>query len=196
MSTKLKRTLALLAVIIAVFYIFRWDARNGGQLSSLLYSIIYQQTTPSDPDPVVTPSNPADPVTPEDPVKPDDPGPSGKEDLLDENGYYYSKNEVALYIHQYGKLPGNFITKKDAEALGWSGGSIEKYAPGKCIGGGTFGNNEKLLPVKKGRKYYECDIDTKGKSSRGAKRIVFSNDGLIYYTDDHYETFELLYGEP
>lgn len=114
---------------------------------------------------------------------------------LDENGSYTSKEDVALYIHLYGKLPQNFITKKEAEALGWSGGSLEKYAPGKCIGGNRFGNYEELLPVKKGRVYTECDIDTLGAKSRGAKRIVFSNDGLIYYTDDHYESFTLLYGE-
>ena len=119
-----------------------------------------------------------------------------EEQLLDEDGWYNSKEEVALYIHQYGKLPGNYITKKEAEALGWPGGSLEPYAPGKSIGGTYFGNYEGLLPTAKGRKYTECDIDTAGKSSRGAKRIVFSNDGLIYYTGDHYESFELLYGEP
>ena len=113
--------------------------------------------------------------------------------LLDEDGWYNSKEEVALYIHQYGKLPGNYITKKEAEALGWTGGSLEPYAPGKSIGGSYFGNYEDLLPKAKGRSYTECDIDTAGKKSRGAKRIVFSNDGYIYYTEDHYETFELLY---
>lgn len=118
-----------------------------------------------------------------------------EDEKLDEHGTYYTKDEVALYIYQYGKLPENYITKKDAEKLGWPGGSLEPYAPGKCIGGSYFGNYEGILPTKKGRKYTECDIDTLGKKSRGAKRIVFSNDGLIYYTGDHYETFELLYGE-
>jgi len=115
--------------------------------------------------------------------------------VIDEDGVYDSKEEVALYLYTYGKLPGNYITKSEAEKLGWSGGSLEKYAPGKCIGGSRFYNNEKVLPEKSGRKYYECDIDTLGASSRGAKRIVYSNDGLIYYTSDHYETFELLYGD-
>lgn len=117
------------------------------------------------------------------------------ESLLDKDGTYTTKEDVALYIHQYGCLPSNFITKKEAQNLGWEGGSLEPYAPGKCIGGSYFGNYEGLLPEKKGREYTECDIDTLGKKSRGAKRIVFSNDGLIYYTEDHYETFELLYGE-
>ncbi|MBQ8971204.1 MAG: ribonuclease [Lachnospiraceae bacterium] len=116
-----------------------------------------------------------------------------QESAIDENGSYDSKDEVALYIHTYGKLPGNYITKKEAQALGWSGGSLSDYAPGKCIGGSYFGNYEKQLPEKNGRKYYECDIDTLGASKRGAKRIIYSNDGLIYYTGDHYETFELLY---
>ncbi|MDD6825024.1 MAG: ribonuclease domain-containing protein [Oscillospiraceae bacterium] len=113
---------------------------------------------------------------------------------VDENGAYTTKQEVAFYIYTYGHLPSNFITKKEAESLGWSGGSLEPYAPGKCIGGNRFGNYEGLLPEKDGRKYTECDIDTLGAEKRGAKRIVFSNDGLIYYTEDHYETFELLYG--
>lgn len=118
---------------------------------------------------------------------------NNKNTSIDEKGTYTSKDDVALYIHTYGKLPSNFITKKEANALGWSGGSLEKYAPGKSIGGDKFGNYEGLLPTAKGRKYYECDIDTLGKSKRGAKRIIFSSDGLIYYTSDHYESFEQLY---
>ena len=114
---------------------------------------------------------------------------------IDEDGVYTTKDDVALYLHTYGHLPYNFITKKEAEKLGWSGGSLEPYAPGKCIGGSHFGNYEGILPEKDGRSYTECDIDTLGADKRGAKRIVFSNDGLIYYTEDHYETFELLYGE-
>lgn len=114
---------------------------------------------------------------------------------IDEDGAYTTKDDVALYIHTYGHLPDNFITKKDAQALGWPGGSLEPYAPGKCIGGSRFGNYEDLLPEADGRTYTECDIDTLGADSRGAKRIVFSNDGLIYYTEDHYKSFELLYGE-
>ena len=118
------------------------------------------------------------------------------EALIDEDGSYFLKDEVALYIHTYGHLPSNFVTKDEAEAAGWSGGSVQKYLPGKAIGGDSFGNREGLLPKASGRKYYECDIDTDGASARGAKRIIFSNDGLVYYTEDHYESFELLYGEP
>ena len=114
---------------------------------------------------------------------------------IEEDGTYTTKEDVARYIHTYGHLPENFITKKQAQALGWEGGSLELYAPGKCIGGSRFGNYEGILPEKDARTYTECDIDTLGAEKRGGKRIVFSNDGLIYYTEDHYETFELLYGE-
>ena len=113
---------------------------------------------------------------------------------IDPDGSYTSKEDVALYIHTYGCLPANFMTKNEARDLGWEGGCLEEFAPGMCIGGDHFGNYEGLLPED--RDYTECDIDTLGKDSRGAKRIVFSEDGLIYYTDDHYESFELLYGEP
>ena len=129
----------------------------------------------------------------------EDPGKTGQDDpqpaAIDEDGIYTTKEDVALYIHTYGKLPGNFITKAAAEGLGWSGGGLDKYLKNACIGGDRFGNYEGLLPKKQGRTYTECDIDTMGASARGAKRIVFSNDGLIYYTDDHYESFTLLYGE-
>ena len=114
---------------------------------------------------------------------------------LDENGVYDGKEEVSLYLCLYDELPDNYITKKEARALGWSGGSVERVAPGYAIGGDSFGNREGYLPAAEGRQYYECDIDTLGEDSRGAKRLVYSNDGLIYYTEDHYETFELLYGE-
>ena len=114
---------------------------------------------------------------------------------IDASGSYTTKEDVALYIHTYGCLPENFITKEEARALGWDGKNLDSYAPGMCIGGNTFGNREGLLPSKKGRTYTECDIDTLGAKARGIKRIVFSNDGLIYYTDDHYESFTLLYGD-
>ena len=114
---------------------------------------------------------------------------------INEDGWYYSAEDVSLYIYTYHHLPSNFITKDEARDLGWEGGSVEEYVEGYAIGGDVFGNREGLLPEADGRVYYECDIDTDGAGSRGAKRIVYSNDGLIYYTEDHYETFTLLYGE-
>ena len=116
------------------------------------------------------------------------------ETSIKEEGSYTSAAEVAFYLHTYRKLPDNFITKVQARSLGWQGGDLRTYAPFKCIGGDRFGNYEGLLPDKPGRDYFECDIDTLGKSTRGAKRLVYSNDGLIYYTEDHYESFKLLYG--
>jgi guanyl-specific ribonuclease Sa len=113
---------------------------------------------------------------------------------ITEDGSYTSKKEVALYIHTYGHLPNNYITKSEAESLGWDSkkGNLWDVAPGKSIGGSHFGNYEKQLPDAKGRKYSECDIDYDG-TYRNAKRIIYSNDGLIFYTEDHYKTFEQLY---
>ncbi len=110
---------------------------------------------------------------------------------LDEDGAYTTKEDVALYLYIYHRLPDNFMTKKEARELGWTGGSLEPYASGMCIGGDYYGNYEEVLPEGT---YHECDIDTLGMNSRGAKRIVYSEDWQIYYTEDHYESFELLYG--
>ena len=117
-----------------------------------------------------------------------------EEDSVAYGESYTSKEEVALYLHLYEELPPNFITKNEAKKLGWVSkeGNLSEVAPGMSIGGDHFGNYEGILP--KGKEYRECDIDTDG-GYRGAKRIVFSDDGCIYYTEDHYETFELLYGE-
>lgn len=161
-----------------------------------------EQTDPDVTDPPVTEPPVTEPPVTEPPVteppvtEPPVTEPPVTEPVLDEDGSYTTKEDVALYIHLYGRLPSNFITKSQARKLGWKSGGLERYAPGKCIGGDTFQNREGLLPKASGRTYKECDIDTLGASSRGAKRIVFSNDGLIYYTDDHYESFTLLYGEP
>ena len=115
---------------------------------------------------------------------------------VEKDGWYSTKDEVALYIYTYGELPDNYITKNEARDLGWdsSKGNLWDVAEGMSIGGDRYYNNDDQLPEEKGRKYYECDINYEG-GYRGAERIVFSNDGLIYYTDDHYETFDCLYGE-
>lgn len=127
-------------------------------------------------------------------LQPNEP-PEQSTTTLNPLGAYTTKEDVALFIHLYDRLPQNFITKNEARALGWSGGALKDIAPGKCIGGDRFGNYENLLPKKQGRIYTECDIDTLNAPSRGAKRLVFSNDGLVFYTDDHYASFDLLYGE-
>ena len=121
---------------------------------------------------------------------------SEEEPQLDADGEYTSPEDVALYLYLYGELPGNFITKKEAQDLGWvsSEGNLWEVTDHKSIGGDKFGNYEGLLPEASGRQYYECDVNYEG-GYRGDERIVYSNDGLIYYTDNHYKTFTLLYGE-
>ena len=119
-----------------------------------------------------------------------DPDSGGSQNGIFENGIYTTAEDVALYLHTYGRLPLNFMTKKEARAKGWTRGSLEEYAPGMCIGGDYFGNYEEVLPEGN---YHECDINTLGADSRGPERLVYSDDGRIYYTSDHYETFRLLY---
>ena len=112
---------------------------------------------------------------------------------ISESAAYTDKEHVAAYINEFAKLPHNYITKNQAKKLGWqTKGTLDKVAPGKSIGGDRYGNYEGLLPKKNGRVWTECDIDYV-KGNRNAKRIVFSNDGLIYYTGDHYKTFTKLY---
>ncbi|MCI9456855.1 MAG: ribonuclease [Oscillospiraceae bacterium] len=113
---------------------------------------------------------------------------------VEEDGWYSDRDSVALYLHTFGKLPGNFITKKEASALGWDSkkGNLWEVAEGMSIGGDSFGNREGLLPAAKGRKWYECDINYQG-GYRGAERILYSSDGLVYYTGDHYQTYTQLY---
>lgn len=107
---------------------------------------------------------------------------------------YTSKEKVAAYLHEYGELPPNFISKTKAKKAGWvpSEGNLEEVCPGMSIGGSVFYNDDGKLPDAEGRTWHECDIDYDG-GMRGPERIVWSTDGLIYYTPDHYETFEQLY---
>ena len=111
-------------------------------------------------------------------------------DLPTYGEYYYDLENVVLYLYVYDELPPNYITKDEARALGWEGGSVEDYLEGAAIGGDRFGNREGLLPEAAGRSYTECDIDTDGYGSRGARRLVFSSDGLYFYSSDHYESFD------
>ena len=182
----MKRIISLFLVTLTALTLFSSCKQEAVDfiLDTAIDMLEETSTAPTESAPTeTTPSQESQ--TPEEPQPPQ----------LAEDGSYTSKEDVALYLHLYGQLPKNFITKKEAQNLGWLGGNLEPYAPGKCIGGDRFGNYEGLLPEKKGRSYQECDIDTLGAKERGAKRIVFSNDGLIYYTPDHYKTFKLLYGE-
>lgn len=118
--------------------------------------------------------------------------PSNTEIEIIEDGIYTTKEEVAYYIYTYDHLPDNYITKKEAQKLGWDSslGNLWEVADGMSIGGDRFGNYEEVLPTN--TKYHECDIDYEG-GYRNAKRLVYGDDGSIYYTEDHYETFEELY---
>lgn len=177
---KLKRIIPLLLLILLVAFLINLQNRNPGDQQHLPAAQVSTQAS-------IHATSPPPAQQPEASLP-------GKEQLS-EDGIYDSAKEVAFYIHTYQRLPGNYITKAEARALGWEGGDLRPYAKGRSIGGDRFGNYEGLLPTKKGRVYYECDIDALDKPSRGAKRLVYSNDGLIYYTDDHYKSFTLLYGE-
>lgn len=195
----LKKLTALLALILALLLVFSACAppapyeEPGPDPDDNGYELVIVSDAPTDNAPETERAN--SPPTTDGAEGATAPSEQKTKAAIDADGVYTNKDDVALYIHTYGRLPGNFITKKEAEALGWTGGSLERYAPGKCIGGSRFGNYEGALPDKKGRVWYECDVDTLGAKKRGAKRLVYSNDGLIYYTPDHYETFRLMYGE-
>lgn len=184
----MKRILALILTALMLLSLFGCGAVEieFETLPAMQEATVPTTTAPAETEPVETEPVETEPVETE---------PAETEAPIDIDGWYYSAEDVALYLVTYGCLPENFITKNEARDLGWEGGSVERYAPGCAIGGDKFGNREGILPKASGRQYYECDIDTDGQNSRGAKRIVFSNDGLIYYTEDHYETFILLYGE-
>ena len=151
---------------------------------------VYWEDYDQDQDQVDRPTqDPVDPQ-PEQPTqpRPTDPPATEPQPYLDPNGSYTTKTDVALYIHLYGRLPKNFITKNQADDM-YGTTKVGKY--GKCIGGDRFYNNEGLLPS--GYTYYECDIDTLYSSNRGTKRLVFTYSGRIYYTSDHYKSFTRLY---
>ena len=184
---KLKKILPVVLLLLLVWF-FLPDTGNSVTAPAPTAAALQTVSPAQTPKPTAAPT-PA-------PTKAHTPAPTeapAEEAALDENSSYTTKEDVALYIHTYGHLPPNFMTKKEAEAAGWSGGALDRVVPGMCIGGDRFGNYEGLLPKAKGRQWTECDINTLGAKSRGPERIVFSNDGLIYYTPDHYESFELLY---
>lgn len=165
----------------SVYVVVSKDQREGSEIAPV-------ETDPFTPDPDLPeqtdPPIPEQETQPTNPPQTDPPEPS-----LDPNGSYTSKNDVALFIITYGRLPNNFITKNQAESMYGKTSGLNKY--GKCIGGDRFYNREGNLPG--GYTYYECDIDTLYSSKRGAKRLVFTYSGIVYYTNDHYETFVRLY---
>lgn len=160
-------------------------------LAALLIALVWQTAKQPAPPPASAPAAESAAAA----QHPAAPGKQEETAEIAEDGVYTSARDVAGYLIAYGRLPRNFITKAEARKLSWSGGDLRPYAKDACIGGDRFGNYEGRLPEKEGRIYRECDIDTLGQASRGAKRLVYSSDGLIYYSQDHYESFVLLYGE-
>lgn len=148
------------------------------------------QAPPVVETPVKTPAPPTAETPAPAPEAPAEP----EETVPDENGRYTSPEDVALYIHTYNKLPCNYITKNKARELGWDSkaGNLWDVTDEMSIGGDRFGNYEGALPDAKGRSWKECDVNYEG-GYRGSERLLYSNDGLIFYTDDHYETFTQLY---
>ncbi len=207
-----KRALAVLCIILLVaggLWLYRqWSGGEQTQIESMLTELAIDAPQTEAPQTGATESEgtafesalaelPAEQTTQPESAPNQGESVAGEQTAKpDEHGAYTKKDDVLAYLIAYERLPENFITKDEARKLGWSGGGLDDYAYGMCIGGDRFGNREGLLPEKSGRSYTECDVDTLHKSARGAKRIVFSNDGLIYYTGDHYESFTLLYGEP
>lgn len=137
---------------------------------------------------------PAEEIPAEVPVETPAEESSVEQQIPAEDGRYTSPEEVAAYIHHYGKLPSNFITKNKAKDLGWDSnkGNLWDVTDEMSIGGDRFGNYEGLLPDAEGRTWKECDVNYEG-GYRGAERILYSNDGLIFYTNDHYKSFTQLY---
>lgn len=141
---------------------------------------------------ITEPEYPAASPTETPPPSPESP-PSDEElpPSVEKNGSYTTPEDVAAYIHTFGTLPGNYLTKKDARALGWesSKGNLWDVAPGMSIGGDYFGNYEQQLPEGS---YHECDVNYEG-GYRQEERLIYGEDGSIYYTNDHYQTFTRLY---
>lgn len=203
-NKKIRRIGSLALALLLIFSLFAGcTAQEAVDIGfAIVETIIEEESTDvgviggeDGPTEIITGETEATPApTPE--PEPDDTPPPAEEipGLIDEDGWYDTLEEVAEYIHTYGKLPGNFITKNEARDLGWvsSEGNLWEVAEGMSIGGDKFGNREGLLPEAEGRVWYECDINYHG-GFRGSERIVYSNDGLIYYTADHYESFDKLY---
>ena len=103
-----------------------------------------------------------------------------------------TKEETVInYLKQNKELPPYYIRKGEARKQGWnpSRGNLCEVLPGRAIGGDVWTNRQKSLPTASGRKYFEADINYNC-GNRNADRIVYSNDGLIFVTHDHYKTFD------
>jgi len=97
--------------------------------------------------------------------------------------------ETVMSLRRDGRLPARYVDKREAERLGWRpGDDLCRVARGRAIGGDRFGNFERMLPDRQGRTWREADLDF-ACGRRGARRLVFSSDGLVFVTTDHYQSF-------
>ncbi len=108
----------------------------------------------------------------------------------------YGTNGADWWIKYLQELPEYYITRDDAKNAGWVNwkGNLADVLPGAMIYGGIYYNDKGILPHKEGRVWYETDINYEG-GYRNSERVVFSNDGLIFVTYDHYKTFAEIIGE-
>jgi len=119
-------------------------------------------------------------------------------EAISETGKYTAKDSVAAYIYLFHKLPSNYVNKATGQTLyeNKTGNEFSKWnfnpwtSLGVMIGGDIYNNNEGLLPS--GNSYRECDVDYHD-SSRGTKRLIYTLNGLVYYTANHYESFAKVY---
>ena len=182
----------LLALVLMLGMLTACSNENIGQALDIAESVMSAlddySAVPGESGAPESSAAPEESGRPESSPAPETPEP---EAAVSEDGEYSSKDEVALYIHTYGHLPANYITKNEAKKLGWdsSAGNLDQVAPGMSIGGDRFGNYEGILPEGS---YTECDVNYSG-GFRGAERLIFSSDGRIYYTADHYKSFQQLY---
>jgi len=100
-----------------------------------------------------------------------------------------NETKVISFVKSNHKLPDYYITKSEAKSQGWnpSKGNLCDVLPGKAIGGDKFSNREKQLP--KGEQYYEADVNYNC-GNRNADRIVFTKNGDVWITKNHYKSFE------
>lgn len=101
------------------------------------------------------------------------------------------QTNVVSYVQKHQKLPDFYITKKAARQAGWNPklGNLCEVLPGKAIGGDRFLNREKQLPIAPNRQWYEADMNYNC-GHRGSDRLLYSSDGMIYVTIDHYKSFQ------
>ncbi|KIA88232.1 ribonuclease domain-containing protein [Kaistella jeonii] len=100
-----------------------------------------------------------------------------------------NEKKVINYVKATRRLPDYYVTKSEAKKSGWvpSKGNLCDVLPGKAIGGDRFSNREKNLPGNE--QYYEADVNYNC-GNRNADRIVFTVNGDIFLTKDHYKSFQ------